>query len=73
MEALCNNDKAIGEVDFETACNEGMENDDSPLMVLIRQKMRKNMLSNREKDGDSTEKTLLRMVHRPKTRITGRL
>lgn len=62
MEALCNNDKAIGEVDFETACNEGMENDDSPLMVLIRQKMRKNMLSNREKGGKSTEKTLLRMV-----------
>ena len=70
METLCNNDKAVGEVDFETACNEGMENDDSPLMALIRQKMRKNMLSNREKDGDSTEKTLLRMVQNSlKTKI----
>lgn len=62
METLCNNDKASGEVDFGTACNKGMENDDSPLMALIRQKMRTNGLSNREKDGNSTEKTLLRMV-----------
>ena len=62
METLCNNDKAIGEVDFETACNEDMEKDDSPLMALIRQKMRTNGLPNREKNGDSTEKTLFRMV-----------
>ena len=62
METLCNNDKASGEVDFGTACDKGMENDDSPLMALIRQKMRTNGLSNREKDGNSTEKTLLRMV-----------
>ena len=70
METLCNNDKAIGEVDFETACNEDMEKEDSPLMALVRQKMRKNMLPNREKNGDSTEKTLLRMVQNAlKTKI----
>ena len=62
METLCNNDKTRGEVDFEAACDKGMDEDDSALMALIRQKMRKNVLSNREKDGDSTEKTLLRMV-----------
>lgn len=62
MEALCNNDGARGEVDFATACAEGMEKDDSGLMALIRQKMRKNLLANREKNGDSTERTLLRMV-----------
>ena len=62
METLCNNDKARGEVDFMTACDEGMDKDDSALMALIRQKMRKHMLPNRKKNGDSTEKTLLRMV-----------
>lgn len=62
METLCKNDSANGEVDFATACNDGMEKDDSALMALIRQTMRRNLLANREKDGDSTEKTLLRMV-----------
>ena len=62
METLCKNDSANGEIDFCTACNDGMEKDDSALMDLIRQAMRRNLLANREKDGDSTEKTLLRMV-----------
>ncbi len=62
METLCKNDSAAGEVDFTTACNDGMDRDDSALMALIRQSMRTNLLANREKDGDSTEKTLLRMV-----------
>lgn len=70
MEALCENDAAVGEVDFTTACDDGMENDDSRLMDLIRQTMRRNLLGNQEKDGDSTEKTLLRMVqHVLNTRI----
>lgn len=62
METLCNNDNKRGEVDFETACEDGMAEEDSLLRMLIRQVMRKNMLSNHEKGADSTEKTLLRMV-----------
>ena len=70
METLCKNDKARGEVDFETACNDGMEKDGSALMALIRQTMRRNLLANREKGGTSTEKTLLRMVQNAlKTKI----
>jgi exodeoxyribonuclease V beta subunit len=62
METLCNNDNKRGEVDFETACEDGMAEEDSLLRMLIRQVMRRNVLSNREKGADSTEKTLLRMV-----------
>jgi exodeoxyribonuclease V beta subunit len=39
-----------------------MAEEDSLLRMLIRQVMRKNMLSNHEKGADSTENTLLRMV-----------
>jgi ATP-dependent exoDNAse (exonuclease V) beta subunit len=62
METLCNNDNQKGEVDFETACDDGMQEDDSALMDLVRRAMRRNALANRKKKDDSTEKTLVRMV-----------
>jgi len=62
MERLCKNDASAGEVDFTSACDEGMAADDSPLMQLIRRRMRANFIADREKDGDSTARTLLRMV-----------
>ena len=64
MEALCKNDPE--DVDFTTACDEKMKEDDSPLMALIRKFMHKHSLANRTGDGDAadtTEKVLLRMVH----------
>ena len=64
MEALCKNDPK--DVDFTTACNDEMREENSPLMELIRKFMHKYSLVNRKGDGDSadttTEKVLLRMV-----------
>ncbi len=67
MEELCKNDPDAGDVvDFRNACAEAMAKDDSPLMDLIRRKMRKFSIRNRTEGGedgaDSTEKVLLRMV-----------
>ena len=65
MEVLCKNDAQKDGVDFTTACDEKMKQEDSPLMELIRKVMRKYSLANRTGDknsGESTEKVLLRMV-----------
>ena len=65
MEALCKNDVKEDGVDFTTACDKEMKEEDSPLMELIRKAMRKYSLANRtddKGDGDTTEKVLLRMV-----------
>ncbi len=68
MEELCKNDskKSKDAVDFQNACDEAMAKDDSPLMALIRKKMRKFSIRNRtdgEGEGaDSTENVLQRMV-----------
>jgi ATP-dependent exoDNAse (exonuclease V) beta subunit len=64
METLCRNDAQRGEVDFTTACADAMAEQESALMRIIRQAMRRNLLADREKNGDSTEKTLCRMVQR---------
>ena len=65
MEVLCKNDAQEDGVDFTTACDEKMQEEDSPLMELIRKVMRKYSLANRTDDKDrkkTTEKVLLRMV-----------
>ena len=62
MEILCKSDAQEEGVDFTTACDEAMQEEDSPLMELIRKVMRKHSLTNRTGDKDSTEKVLLRMV-----------
>ncbi len=69
MEELCGNDSENGDaVDFGNACDADMAKDDSPLMAVIRRRMRKHSIRNRteggEADADSTERTLLRMVQR---------
>ena len=62
METLCKNNADEGDVDFTTACDEAMEDENSPLRELIRKTMNKNQLANREVDGTTTEAVLLRMV-----------
>ena len=62
METLCKNEAGEGDVDFTTACDEAMKDENSPLRELIRKTMNKNQLANREVDGRTTEEVLLRMV-----------
>ncbi len=62
METLCKNDADEGDVDFTTACDEAMKDENSPLRELIRKTMSKNQLANREVGGTTTEAALLRMV-----------
>ena len=66
METLCGTDEETGNVGFSVG-GEPMDKalaDTGPLMDLVRRTMRRNSLGNQEGEGDSTERTLARMVWR---------
>ena len=66
METLCGTDESTGNVGFSVG-KEPMDKvlaDSGPLMDLVRRTMRRNALGNQEGEGDSTERTLARMVWR---------
>ena len=63
MEALCGNDEGKGEIGFaigQRELTEALENEQFAKIVLDT--MRGNAIGNQEKNGDSTAKTLMRMV-----------
>jgi ATP-dependent exoDNAse (exonuclease V) beta subunit len=70
METLCNNDetknnpgfKTIGEARLESIEADFADDIDSPFVRLVRRVMRKHAVSNQVKGGDSTERTIARMV-----------
>lgn len=70
METLCNNDeteykpgfKTIGEARLESIEADFADDIDSPFVRLVRRVMRKHAISNQVKGGDSTERTIARMV-----------
>ena len=66
METLCGNDEAAGDVGFSVG-NLPLEealSDAGKLMDIVRRAMRRNALGNEEAEGDSTERTLVRMIWR---------
>ena len=71
METLCGNDEAAGKVGFsigKKTLDDAVA--DEGLLALVRRMMRTNALNNQESNGESTEKTLARMVwHALTTRI----
>ena len=65
METLCGNDEAAGKVGFsigKKTLDDAVA--DEGLLALVRRMMRKNALNNQESNGESTEKTLARMIWR---------
>ena len=64
MERLCRNDERRGEVGFAVGKleREAALAETGGLMGVIRRAMRRNAVANRESAGDSTERTLGRMV-----------
>ena len=63
MEALCGNDEASGDIGFaigKLALDEALS--DESFAEIVRRAMRRNALGNQMAEGDSTERTLMRMV-----------
>ena len=64
METLCGTNDATGKAGFAVGklpLDEALA-DNGPLINLVRQTMRRNVLGNQENGDDSTERTLVRMV-----------
>jgi len=66
METLCGTDEAAGGTGFAIGAMplDEVLADSGPLMSLVRRTMRRNVLGNQESGGDSTERSLARMVWR---------
>ena len=70
METLCGNDdtddapgfKSIGMVNLNELQGSFDAGTETPFVKLVRRTMRKHAIRNRERNGDSTERTLARMV-----------
>jgi ATP-dependent exoDNAse (exonuclease V) beta subunit len=63
METLCGNDDAAGGIGFaigKRTLDEALS--DESFTEIVRRAMRKNAIGNQMVDGDSTERTLMRMV-----------
>lgn len=63
MEALCGNDDAAGDIGFaigKRTLDEALS--DEAFAEIVRHAMRKNAIGNQTADGDSTERTLMRMA-----------